>query len=514
VSWDVKYRPLTFSDVLGQGTSIQVIRQFIRTGSGAHHSYLFSGPHGCGKTTLGRLTARALLCHTPTEKGDPCDECVSCQSILETGSSPDFIEIDAATNSGKDDVRGIVESIEYSSFSGRRRIYLLDEAHQLTKGALDRLLKPMEDTVPGGEDKKLVCIFCTTEPERMRTTILSRCAPAFVIEALTPETIAERLAFICQQEGVEFEPAILPVIAQSSRCHVRDAIKAVESISRLGPVTEGTSLRYLHLDLNSVYVNVLQNIGEDFMGVAESTRVLLERNSPATCYSRLAETCLLAYQVGKGVLKAPPFWNTEELRGLHGRFGDSLLSMALHFSERPGRPNKSMLLCDLMLFSERAQKGVSLSPERVERTLLPEIKSTRALAPAQEIVNHSKPLPLQGAEGGSQPRVEPDSATTKAEPVTARGGCAEQLGELVVNKNGCTGNGVFLNDSPPVTRRRALVREEGPKEQQSGWSNSTAAAVLRALVDEKDSGWISSKRAATVLRAMVSEKARGGGSGP
>ena len=112
------------------------------------------------------------MCETP-DNGNPCDECLSCKSLLESGSSADFIEVDAATNSGKADVQKIVDEIAYSTFSGKRRIYLFDESHQLSKDALDALLKPLEDCLPGSEDKRLTCIFCTTEPEKMRATVLS-----------------------------------------------------------------------------------------------------------------------------------------------------------------------------------------------------------------------------------------------------------------------------------------------------------------------------------------------------
>ena len=182
---DTKYRPTKYSDVLGQEASAIVLKQFVKEGMGFHQSYVFCGQHGSGKTTLGRILARALLCTTPNE-GEPCDECHSCQTLLDGGAHESFEELDAATKSGKSDLSRIIEDVTYSTFSGNRRIYLFDESHRLSKQALDALLKPMEDNVPGTEDKKLVCIFCTTEPEKMRNTIFSRCAPAFVIRAVPP----------------------------------------------------------------------------------------------------------------------------------------------------------------------------------------------------------------------------------------------------------------------------------------------------------------------------------------
>jgi len=123
MSLDTKYRPTTFNEVLGQSSTIKVLRRFVSSGLGFHQSYLFAGPFGSGKTTLGRILGRLLLCEAPVE-GNPCDACSSCRSLLDRGTSDSLIEIDAATNSGKAEIKKIVEEIEYSTFSGRKRIYL------------------------------------------------------------------------------------------------------------------------------------------------------------------------------------------------------------------------------------------------------------------------------------------------------------------------------------------------------------------------------------------------------
>ena len=114
MSFDTKYRPMTFDDVLGQSGTIEVIKSFIHKGIGFHHSYMFAGPYGSGKTTLGRITARALLCENPVG-GSPCDKCHSCVEILK-GESINFVEVDAATNSGKDQIRKILEELQYTIF--------------------------------------------------------------------------------------------------------------------------------------------------------------------------------------------------------------------------------------------------------------------------------------------------------------------------------------------------------------------------------------------------------------
>lgn len=343
MSLDTKYRPRTYADVLGQEGTVQILRQYVRSGAGFHQSYLFAGPWGSGKTTLGRILARSLLCSAPVD-GGPCDACPSCRSILEGGSSENFFEIDAATNSGKDSIRKIVEEIQYSTFSGKRRLYLFDESHRLTLDALDALLKPMEDTVPGGEDKSLVCIFCTTEPEKMRATILSRCAPAFVIKPVVPDQIGSRLAQICDSEGITYEREALTLIGELTECHIRDALKAVEGVSMLGPVSRENVAKYLHLDLSRELLDLVFAIRSDLPGALARADALTKRSSPSVLYEKLADLCLTTYKVSLGISSFPTYLGqvTVSIEA-----SDDLLIYAERFSSRPGRPTAAMLLCDV-----------------------------------------------------------------------------------------------------------------------------------------------------------------------
>lgn len=298
-------------------------------------------------TTLGRIMARALMCESPKDNGDPCDECQSCVSILETGNSMDFVEVDAATNSGKADVQKITEEIQYSTFAGRRRIYLFDEAHQLSKDALDALLKPLEENIPGTQEKRLVCIFCTTEPEKMKATIFSRCAPTFVIQPVMPADIAKRLAYVCDQEGFEYDVDMLHVIAEMTECHIRDALKSVEGVSMLGKLNRENVAKYLKLDMNLMFIDVLENLGKDLGKVLGFAKQAMLRASPATCYEKLASVAMLSYQVGIGALKAPLYIESGRLERLYAAQQHNLIGFASKFSSRVGRPNESMLLCDL-----------------------------------------------------------------------------------------------------------------------------------------------------------------------
>ena len=224
---------------------------------------------------------------------------------------------------------------------------VVHNSHQLSTSALDALLKPLEEGLPGSEDKKLVCIFCTTEPEKMRATILSRCAPAFVIQPVPPKEIAELLGRICALEGIEHDPGVLGVIAEITECHIRDALKAVEGVSMLGAINQDNVSAYLHLDLNEAYLHVLECLGQDLPGALQTVRTILEKTSPVTCYARLAETAMLAYQVHLGAVTPPVFWDRDRLSRVGTQHRESLLGFAERFAERPGRSTAAMLFCDL-----------------------------------------------------------------------------------------------------------------------------------------------------------------------
>lgn len=343
---DTKYRPHTFDDVLGQESVIKVVKRFVETKQGFQQSYLFCGPYGSGKTTLGRILARALLCDNP-QNGNPCDQCDSCLSML-SNSHECFIEVDAATNSGKGEIKKIVSELEYSSFSGKKTLYLFDESHQLSKDALDALLKPLEENMRGSEDKKLVCIFCTTEPEKMRATILSRCAPAFVIHPLSPQSIADRLDYVCQNENFTYDKDVLPLIAEITECHIRDALKAIEGVSMLGEINRENVNKYLHLDLNNLFLDVIDHLETDLNKAMGSLKTILQRTSPSTCYERLANVSLFAYKVSLGLDKAPVYWDSERLSEIGKKYNTTLLGLVSLFSSKPRTVTEDMLICDLI----------------------------------------------------------------------------------------------------------------------------------------------------------------------
>jgi DNA polymerase III subunit gamma/tau len=381
LSLDTKYRPRTYADVLGQKSSVRVLTSLVKEGAGWKQSYLFAGPFGSGKTTLGRILARALLCESPKE-GEPCDECVSCRGML-LGTSDAFVEVDAATNSGKADVKKIIEELDYSTFSGRRKLYLFDEAHQLSRDALDALLKPMEENQKGSDEKRLVCIFATTEPEKMRATVLSRCAPAFIIHHVPSSEIADRLAKVCEAEGFKYEYNALLLIADFTEGHIRDALKAIEGVasSNTRNVTEVAVRSYLHVDRNDLLCELLLAEGSQVLSISEE---VLTHTPVGVAYERLLTATMLAISLGLKASVPPPYWNKALLERAWEKRGAGLLELADVLSSAPKRATEAVFKCDLLKWSKALPRVVQNSTQVVIETPPPK-KEQQATAPTPPV---------------------------------------------------------------------------------------------------------------------------------
>src|SRR5260370_29475801 len=210
-----KYRPQSFRDIIGQETTVRTLQNAIEQ-SRIHHAYLFSGVRGVGKTTGARILAKALNCeHGPAK--EPCNECSNCREITE-GIDLDVREIDAATYTGVDNVRELREVTEFQPARDRFRIFIIDEAHMLSQGAWNALLKLIEEPPP-----HVIFMFATTEMQKVPATILSR-VQKFTLRKITLDELIERLRQICKAEKIEADDAALEIIARRGEGSLRDAL--------------------------------------------------------------------------------------------------------------------------------------------------------------------------------------------------------------------------------------------------------------------------------------------------
>ena len=248
-----KYRPSSFSEVSGENEIVKSLKLSLKNKSMAH-AYLFSGPRGVGKTTIARLIAKGVNCLNLKENGEPCNECKNCKAINE-GRFSDLIEIDAASNRSIDEIRSLKEKINYQPVEGLKKVYIIDEAHMLTKEAFNALLKTLEEP-----PAHVIFILATTELEKILPTIISRCQ-RYDFKPLDLEEMKAGLEYILKEENLSMADDVYPVIYENSSGSMRDSISILER---------------LIVAANGKEINL--KIAEDTLGITPSSRIKIFLN--------------------------------------------------------------------------------------------------------------------------------------------------------------------------------------------------------------------------------------------
>ncbi len=326
-----KYRPQTFQDVVSQEHVKTTLENAIALNRIAH-GYIFSGQRGTGKTTVARILARCLNCvNGPT--ATPCGECASCREIT-AGGTVDLIEIDAASNRGINEMRELRENVRYQPARDRYKVFIVDEAHQITTEAFNALLKTIEEPPPW-----VVFVLCTTEAHKIPATIASRCQH-FSFRSVDFDALVDRMAWICGQEGIEADPEALAVLAQCGEGSVRDSLSALDqAIACCGNKLSAPEVRGL---LGVFSLESLEHVAEA-LASGNSGRMLevvddLERNGQNLQHfsrelARYFRNLLVARISGAGTrLIAASSAQRERLAGIAAKFSEEDLTRYLQLT--------------------------------------------------------------------------------------------------------------------------------------------------------------------------------------
>jgi DNA polymerase III subunit gamma/tau len=418
-----RYRPATFAEVKGQDHVTEPLRQALRTGR-VNHAYLFSGPRGCGKTTSARILARSLNCaEGPTP--DPCGKCESCVALAPDGpGSLDVIEIDAASHGGVDDARDLRERAFYSPVSGRFKIYIIDEAHMVTREGFNALLKLVEEPPP-----HLKFVFATTEPEKVIATIRSR-THHYPFRLVPPAILRELLEEILSAEQIAYEPAVLPLVVRAGAGSARDSLSVLDQLLA-GAGEEGLRYDRTVALLGYTDENLLDEVAdafasEDGAAVFRAVNRVMEgghdpRRFAADLLDRFRDLIVLAAVPGAGQtgLLDMPADRLDRMTEQAGRFGQAELTRAAEIIsegliQMRGATSPRLLLelvCAQILLpaASSGDKALLVRLERLERRL--------------EGAQAGAPRPAAPAAAGS-PAAPPAPAAASAVPAVPAGPAA------------------------------------------------------------------------------------------
>lgn len=428
---DTIYRPKIFDDVIGQEIAVTVLRSSVSK-KRYSSSYLFSGPSGVGKTTIGRIFAKAVLCSSPVE-GNPCCSCESCR-LFEEEKNFNYAELDAASVGGKEDMVKLKDDAAFVSI-GNKKIILLDEAHDISKQGQDALLKQVEQC-----PEHLIYIFCTTEPEKLKPTLRNRCTQ-FLFSRVSSDLILKRLKQVCELEKLTYEEGALKVIADRSNGHVRDSLKLLEEASYFGSVTVDIVTK-ISVDYAEQIFEILVNLGINLHRSLEVCSSITTYISVWDLYEQMILMVSDAVKVLYGYEDFLPK-RKEYLTRLRDVHGFNLIEFMSYLMTREKFIDKIGLQSDIMLLHYKFCNG-SFKPQ------IPEQKVPVAAAP----MTVAMPTPEQA------PSSNPPSTTTLTHAQLMAMPHAERQEVLRKQRSGITHNSGLKKEEQKIAKEWSLPKEE------------------------------------------------------
>ena len=371
-----KYRPKTFTEMVGQEHVVQALTNALTT-QRLHHAYLFTGTRGVGKTTVSRVLAKSLNCQGVDGTGgitaNPCGVCQACTDI-DAGRFVDYTELDAASNRGVDEVQSLLEQAVYKPVQGRFKVFMIDEVHMLTNTAFNAMLKTLEEP-----PEYLKFVLATTDPQKVPVTVLSRCLQ-FNLRPMAPETVLEHLGYVLGQENITSEPQALRLLARAARGSMRDALSLTDqAIAFGGGQLQEASVRQMlgSADRSHVFRLIEALAHGDGKSVVETSEALRVHGLSAAAtledMSMVLQRMAVLHAVpdmGEGDAADPEAAEIARLAGVMPADETQLLySLSLHGRQELGlAPDEyaalTMVLLRLLAFKPPASKSASASAEK------------------------------------------------------------------------------------------------------------------------------------------------------